>query len=116
MIPARAGSKGLPEKNIKDLLGKPIISYSILSAIKCENIDSVFINSDSDKYLDIGAKWGADRYKRPAELAKDNTSMKDVLIDFCNYLNRKQKIFDAIIILYPTNPLRTVTFINNFLL
>ena len=115
MIPAREGSRGLPEKNIKDLLGKPLISYTITSALKCEKINSVYFNSDSDRYLDIGEKWGAKRYKRPAELAKDNTSMKDVLIDFFNYLNKKQKKFDAIIILYPTNPLRTVTFISEFL-
>lgn len=115
MIPAREGSRGLPEKNIKDLLGKPLISYSISSALKCEKINSVYFNSDGDRYLDIGEKWGAKIYKRPAELGENNTSMKDVLIDFCNYLNKKQKKFDAIIILYPTNPLRTVTFITEFI-
>ena len=115
MIPAREDSKGLPEKNIKNIFGKPVISYSILSALKCEKINSVYLNSDSDKYLDIGEKWGAKRYKRPKELGKDNTSMKDVLVDFFNYLNNNKKQFDAIVILYPTNPLRTVKFITEFL-
>ena len=115
MIPAREGSKGLPEKNIKNILGKPVISYSILTALKCEKIHSVYLNSDSDKYLDIGEKWGAKRYRRQAELAKDNTSMKDVLIDFAQYLEKFKENFDAIIIFYPTNPLRTVTFISEFL-
>tara|TARA_Y100000031_G_C8089933_1_gene323637 strand:+ start:41 stop:751 length:711 start_codon:yes stop_codon:yes gene_type:complete len=115
MIPAREGSKGFPGKNIKNILCKPVISYSILTALKCKKISSVYLNSDSDKYLDIGEKWGAKRYRRPVELAKDNTSMKDVLIDFFIHLNKKQKKFDAIIVLYPTNPLRTVTFITEFL-
>ena len=115
MVPARQGSKGLPDKNITNLLGKPLISYSILSTLKCEKINSVYINSDSDKYLEIGEKLGAKRYKRPIKLAKDQTSMKDVLIDFSKFLIDNQIDFDAIMTLYPTNPLRTLDFIDEFI-
>ena len=95
MVPARQGSKGLPDKNITNLLGKPLISYSILSTLKCEKINSVYINSDSDKYLEIGEKLGAKRYKRSKKLAKDQTSMKDVLIDFSKFLIDNQIDFDV---------------------
>ena len=115
MIPARSGSKGLPKKNIKNLLGKPIVSYSLISALKSEKINSVYLNSDSDEYLDLGKKLGAKTYKRPVELGEDNTSMKAVLSDFSKYLINKKEKFDAIVVLYPTNPLRTTKFINEFI-
>ena len=115
MIPARSGSKGLPNKNIKNLLGKPILSYSLISALKSEKINSVYLNSDSDEYLDLGKKLGAKTYKRPVELGDDNTSMKAVLSDFSKYLINKKEKFDAILVLYPTNPLRTTKFINEFI-
>lgn len=115
MVPARQGSKGLKDKNINKLLGKPLVAYTILSALKCEKIESVYINSDSNKYLDIGESFGAKKYKRPLKLAEDQTSMKDVLIDFSKFLNDSQIYFDSIIVLYPTNPLRTSDFLNEFI-
>ena len=115
MIPARSGSKGLPKKNIKNLLGKPIVSYSLIIALKSEKINSVYLNSDSDKYLDLGKNLGAKTYKRPVELGDENTSMKAVLSDFSKYLINKKEKFDAIVVLYPTNPLRTTKFINEFI-
>ena len=64
MVPARDGSKGLPDKNITNISGRPLISYAIEPLTKCEKIKSVYLNSNSNKYLDIGLKWGAKKYKR----------------------------------------------------
>lgn len=106
MIPARSGTKGFPDKNIKNLCGRPLISYSIEAALKCNQINETFINSDSKKYLDIGMELGAKPFLRSKELAKDDTSMKSVIINFIKILEEEGKTFDAIIVLYPVYPLR----------
>ena len=59
IIPARSGSKGLPDKNIKPLLGKPLMAYSIEAAIASGVFDEVMVSTDSEKYAEIAKSWGA---------------------------------------------------------
>lgn len=115
MIPARSGTKGFPDKNIKNLCGRPLISYSIEAALKCSQINETFINSDSKKYLDIGMELGAKPFLRSKELAKDDTSMKSVIINFIKILEEQGKIFDAIIVLYPVYPIRNSNDLDNMI-
>jgi CMP-N,N'-diacetyllegionaminic acid synthase len=74
IILARGGSKGIPNKNIIDFCGKPLIGWSILQASACEAIAKVWVSSDSDEILTIAKKFGANCIKRPTELSADNSS------------------------------------------
>lgn len=107
MVPARSGSKGLPNKNIKNLNGLPLMAHSIIPAIESELVDSVYVNSDSQEYLDIGLKYGAMTYLRKAELANDKASLKSVLLDFTKFISTRHSDVDGILVLYPTYPFRT---------
>ena len=60
IIPARSGSKGLKDKNIKELNGKPLIAYSIEAALESKQFDKVFVSTDSQVYADTAMKYGAD--------------------------------------------------------
>jgi N-acylneuraminate cytidylyltransferase len=77
-IPCRSGSKSVKDKNIRLLNGKPLLVYTIEQAFKA-GITRVIVNSDSQRYLDIAKEAGAETMLRPVELAKDNTSMFEVL-------------------------------------
>ncbi len=107
MIPARSGSLGLKNKNIATLSELPLLAHSVIPAVKCELVDEVYINSDSEFYLDIGEKYGAKRYLRSNKLATDKVSMKSVIKDFDNYVSRNYRDVDCIVILYPTYPFRS---------
>ena len=95
MVPARHGSKGIPNKNIIQIIGRPLISYALEPLVNCNKIDSVYINSNSSEYLNIGAKWGARKYNRKESLSSDNTTMKEVVCDFTIKLNPEHITFDG---------------------
>ena len=102
IIPARGGSKRLPRKNILDLCGKPLISWSIEAALKSKYISKVVVSSDDEEILNISSNFGADIIKRPYELANDTATtidaIKHTIDNFENY--------DYIVLLQPTSPLR----------
>ena len=102
IIPARGGSKRLPRKNILDLCGKPLISWSIEAALKSKYISKVVVSSDDEEILNISSNFGADIIKRPYELANDTATtfdtVKHTIDNFENY--------DYIVLLQPTSPLR----------
>lgn len=103
IIPARGGSKRLPGKNSLTLAGKPLICWTIEAALKNRYIDEVVVSSDDDEIIRIAQESGAKTIKRPDELARDDTSTVDVLIDVL-----KQTAYnDYIVLLQPTSPLRT---------
>ena len=80
IIPARSGSKGVPDKNIKLLAGKPLIAYSIASAQLTDNIQRVIVSTDSERYAEIASEYGAETpFLRPAELSVDSSTDYDVL-------------------------------------
>ena len=80
IIPARSGSKGLKDKNIKELNGKPLIAYAILEAQKTNIFDAIHVSTDSEKYAEIAKKWGADEpFLRSAEFAADDATTWDAV-------------------------------------
>ena len=103
IIPARGGSKRLPNKNILNLNGKPLIVWSIEAAKKSKYIDDVVVTSDSEKILDIAKKYNVKTIKRPDDLASDMATTFDVIKHTIDSLQNKYKY---IILLQPTSPLR----------
>jgi len=102
IIPARGGSKRLPNKNIRDLCGKPLISWTINSALKSQYIDEIVVSSDSDNILKIASYFNVKAQKRPSCLSTDDSSSVDVVLDSL----KKSSKFDYVIVLQPTSPLR----------
>lgn len=112
IIPARGGSKGLPGKNKKLLLGKPLIVYSIEAALK-SNVSTVVVSSDDDDIIKIAQGFNIKAIKRPEHLATDFTPTIEVVHHVLDSLNES---FDAVMILQPTSPLRRAEHINNAIL
>jgi N-acylneuraminate cytidylyltransferase len=84
IIPARGGSKGVPEKNIRRIAGKPLIAWSIESALKAEMIDKVVVSTDCDKIEAVSKRYGVEVVKRPKELATDTASSESALLHCLN--------------------------------
>jgi CMP-N,N'-diacetyllegionaminic acid synthase len=104
VILARGGSKRLPNKNILELGGKPLIAWSIEEGLKNKYIDNLIVSSDSENILDIAGNYGANLIKRPNELASDTASTFDAIE---HTINNIQNPYDYIILLQPTSPFRT---------
>jgi CMP-N,N'-diacetyllegionaminic acid synthase len=109
-IPARAGSKRISGKNIKPLGGKPLIVHSIECALKSPSVSRVIVSTDSPSIRELSLKSGADApFLRPRELAEDLTPTIDVILHALQYLKTMEKmIYEYLILLEPTSPLRTV--------
>lgn len=103
IIPARSGSKGLKDKNIIDLCGKPLMAYSIEAATNTGQFDHVIVSTDSALYAEIAHKWGAESMMRGEAQSSDTASTYDVLEDL---LNRIDYDYDYFVLLQPTSPLR----------
>lgn len=108
IIPAREGSKRLPNKNIKNLNGKPLIYYSISASLKSKYITETVVSTDSSEIREIANKFGASTpFLRPKELSHDESSSIQVVIHCINYYKEVlNKEFDYVILLQPTSPLR----------
>lgn len=115
LIPARGGSKGLPDKNIKDLNGKPLIDYTIQAALKSNYVSEVFVSTDSERIAEVARTSGANvPFLRPPELATDSAKAIDVYLHFIDYvLKVRNTKVDELIILLPTCPLRSSLDIDN---
>jgi CMP-N,N'-diacetyllegionaminic acid synthase len=105
-IGARAGSKGLVDKNIKLLNGLPLIAWTIKSALASKYIDEVVFSSDSEVYLDIAKGFGASVVHRPAELSHDSAALIDAIKHAHHEAVTQFGSFDIIVNLQPTSPLR----------
>ncbi len=109
IIPARGGSKGIPRKNIRLLAGKPLIAYTIETAKKCRSITKVVVTTDDSEIAEIASRYGAEvPFLRPKNLAEDNTPILPVLRHAIAFLEQRGERYDAIVLLEPTSPLRTV--------
>lgn len=107
IIPARGGSKGLPGKNIKELMGKPLIAYTIEAALNSSTINRVIVSTDDNKIASVAKQYGAEvPYIRNSELASDRASAIDVYIDVIQRLEIENKT-DPFMVLLPTVPFRT---------
>ena len=105
LIPARAGSKGVPDKNIALLKGVPLIDYTINAALDSQLFDEVVVSSDGDSILNRADALGVLPLRRPKEYSEDNSSSDSVIEHVIN--TRKYKYSDSIMLLQPTSPLRT---------
>jgi len=122
IIPARGGSKGIPQKNIKPLFGKPLIAYTIKSALQSKYLDRMIVSTEDKEITKISEKYGAKVIKRPKKLSTDKSKTIDAVLYCLNILADKNYVPDIIVLLQPTSPLRTTktidlaikTFINNF--
>ncbi len=114
IVPARAGSKGLPGKNIKPLLGKPLIAYTLQQAKEATLVDTVFVSTDGEEIAAVALNNGIDvPFLRPARLAADTSSSADVVEHVLDYFESRQQQFDYLLLLEPTSPLRKHDDIDN---
>lgn len=113
LIPARGGSKGIPNKNIKFLDGKPLIYYSIEVAKKAKLVNRVVVSTDSKEISAVAKKYGAEVIDRPAELASDESPTELTMIHAVVELEKSGYKPDYIVLLQPTSPLRYLDDIDN---
>ena len=108
VIPARSGSKGLKNKNIRMFAGKPLMAYTIESAINSNQFKCVHVSTDSLKYADIARQYGADvPFLRSEKLSTDEAGTWDTVRFVINEYLRLGNEFDTVTVLQPTSPLRT---------
>ena len=109
IIPARGGSKGLPRKNIRPLLGKPLVAWTIEQAKKSKHIDRIIVSTEDREIAKISKEYGAEvPFLRPKELATDDAKTIDVILHALNWLKTREEYYDFLVLLEPTSPLRDV--------
>jgi CMP-N,N'-diacetyllegionaminic acid synthase len=107
IIPARGGSKGLPGKNIKPLLGKPLIHYTIEAARQVFEDSQIMVSTDDESIKETVEQLGLKvPFIRPSELATDHSTAFEVLMHAIQYAETNQYYPDTLILLQPTSPLR----------
>lgn len=108
IIPARGGSKGVKNKNIRYLAGKPLIAYTIECALQANGVDRVIVSTDDEEIARVCREHGAEvPFLRPQELATDNAKAIDVYLHAIHYLRDiEKKELEEIVVLLPTCPLR----------
>ena len=105
IIPARSGSKGLPNKNILNLLGIPMFAWSIIHAKYYSNKDDlIIVSSDSEEYLEIAERFNAVPFLRSKNLSKDTTKTEPVMDEILNSYSIDDD--DIVVLLQPTSPIR----------
>lgn len=109
IIPARGGSKSIPHKNIKPLAGRPLIAYSIDVARElCPEQDRIILSTDDPTIADTARSLGLKvDYMRPADLATDSSGSREVMLDAMDWADARGIVYDCIVLLQPTSPLRT---------
>lgn len=108
IIPARAGSKGLPGKNWKLLHGKPLIQYTIEVALETFAADEICITTDAPEVMEIAQNLGVSiPFVRPEVLASDNAGSRDVMLHALNFWEAHYYKPDVLVLLQPTSPFRT---------
>ncbi|MFV8372611.1 cytidylyltransferase domain-containing protein [Flavobacterium sp. LB2P6] len=113
LIPARGGSKGVPEKNIKNLGGKPLLTYTSEVALQSHYLSEVILSSDNPQIITIAKELGvAVPFIRPSVLALDTTPTIDVIIHALEWYQAQNIFFDAVCLLQVTSPFRTVSFLD----
>lgn len=106
IIPARGGSKGLPGKNAKHLMGKPLVAWPIKMALETPEVSKVVVSTDCQNIADLAAQAGAIvPFLRPAKLAADNSSSVDVALHAIDFFERSNELYDYVALLEPTSPL-----------
>ena len=108
IIPARSGSKGLLDKNIRSISGKPLLAYSIEAARDSGLFERIYVSTDSKRYKEIAEAWGAEvPFLRPESLAGDTASSWDVVKQALEAFAEMGEEYEEIALLQPTSPLRS---------
>ena len=108
VVPARSGSKGLKDKNIKLLDGKPLMAYTIEAARKTGIFEQVMVSTDSPEYAEIARNCGAEvPFLRSVEVSCDEAASWDVVKEVLDRYGEIGQCFDVVCLLQPTSPLRT---------
>lgn len=108
LIPARGGSKGVPRKNIRPLGGKPLMQWTLDTALQVADLDRIIVSTEDEEIAAVAKTGGADvPFLRPAELASDAARSIDVVIDVLQKLAAKGETYDAVCLLQPTTPFRS---------
>lgn len=108
IIPARSGSKGVKDKNIRDLCGKSLMAWTIEAAIQSGEFEEVMVSTDSEKYAGIAREFGANiPFLRSKETSTDATSSWDTVTEVLAQYEAQGKFYDTFCLLQPTSPLRT---------
>lgn len=115
IIPARGGSKGVPKKNIRLLNGKPLIAWTIETALRTSSLTRIVVSTDDDHIARIAGEYGAEiPFMRPSELAQDDTPDLPVYLHALSWLAQHQNCHpDIVVWLRPTSPLRSSEDIEN---
>lgn len=115
VIPARANSKGVPQKNKRIVGGKELVRYTFELAQNCKELDKIVLSSDDDDIIAISKEYSRVEvpFKRPAHLADDKARTVDVAQHVLEYFSKKQYIPDAVLLLQVTSPLRSLQDISN---
>lgn len=107
IIPARSGSKGIPDKNVRLLGGHPLIAWSIAVASLTKTIDKIFVSTDSEDYRKVVQNYGLEvPFLRPEDLAQDDSLDIDFLSHALCWFEQNLELPDAVVLLRPTTPLR----------
>lgn len=109
LITARGGSKGLPRKNVLPLNGRPVVAWTVETALRTYSVDRVIVSTDDCEIADVCRQAGADvPFTRPASLAQDEAGHMDVVVHAIEWLAEHEKYHpDYVMLLQPTSPLRT---------
>jgi len=114
VIPARSGSKGVVDKNIKLLAGKPLIAYSIAAAWLTNSIDRIIVSTDSEEYADIAREYGAEvPFLRPDAISRDSSTDYEFVRHLLDWMKENEGYRPKYLVhLRPTTPLRDPRFID----
>ncbi|MDT7831930.1 acylneuraminate cytidylyltransferase family protein [Flavobacteriaceae bacterium S356] len=116
IIPARGGSKGVPNKNIKLLDGRPLLAYTSEIALASKQLSKVILSSEDQRIIDVAKDLQIEvPFVRPKHLAEDNTPTLPVLLHVLDFYEAQDIHFDAVCILQVTTPFRTVAFLDQAL-
>lgn len=107
IIPARSGSKGLLNKNIKDFCGKPLVAHTIQQAIESNLFDEIMVSTDSELYANVAMSYGAKvPFLRSKENSDDHSSTWDSVYEVLMNYQKQGLFYDVVVVLQPTSPLR----------
>jgi len=107
LIPARAGSKGVPDKNIKPLAGHPLLAWTIAACLKSTVIERVIVSTDSPDYAALSINLGAEApFLRPAEISGDSSTDQEFIVHALDWLAEHGDTPEYVVHMRPTTPLR----------
>ncbi len=115
IIPARGGSKGIPHKNVKLLVGKPLIYYTIEACLETSGIERIFVSTDSKEIMEVSRQLGVSVVERPAKLAGDHVTSEEVLLHCIDKLESEGLEFNTVLFVQATSPLTEPSDLANLL-